>query len=71
MITKKMIKESKKIIKCPSCKQKIIPLFEKNKLKHIDKDLIIKVCNISKVTIDKIYAKIIMWSNFLSDFNEN
>jgi transcription initiation factor TFIIIB Brf1 subunit/transcription initiation factor TFIIB len=45
--------------------------IEKNKLKHIDKDLIIKVCNISKVTIDKIYAKIIMWSNFLSDFNEN
>ncbi len=29
-----MIKESKKIIKCPSCKQKIIPLFEKNKLKQ-------------------------------------
>jgi hypothetical protein len=37
---------------------------------HITKELVIEVCNISKVTIDKIYSKILMWSNFLNDFDE-
>lgn len=40
---------------------------EKNKMKHISKDLIIEICNISKVTIDKIYGKILMWSHFLQE----
>jgi transcription initiation factor TFIIB len=38
-----------------------------SKENHLSKEVVIEVCNISKVTIDKIYAKILMWSNFLKD----
>lgn len=44
--------------------------IEKKKMTHITKELVIEICNISKVTIDKIYSKILMWSNFLNDFDE-
>lgn len=40
--------------------------IEKHK-KKIPKDKLIEVCNISKVTIDKIYSKILPWSHFLDD----
>jgi transcription initiation factor TFIIIB Brf1 subunit/transcription initiation factor TFIIB len=36
-------------------------------LKHITKDHIIEVCNISKVTIEKIYSKILPWNNVVSN----
>jgi transcription initiation factor TFIIB len=38
---------------------------EKNKIHSITKDMIIEVCHISKVTIDKIFSKIVMWSTLL------
>lgn len=38
---------------------------EKNNLSHISKEFLIQVCNISKVTIDKIYTKILPWDIFL------
>jgi transcription initiation factor TFIIB len=42
---------------------------EKNKIHQITKEMIIEVCDISKVTIDKIFSKILSWSHLLDRAN--
>lgn len=41
--------------------------IEQNGMSHITKDVLMEVCNISKVTIEKIYTKILPWSNFINE----
>jgi len=41
--------------------------IQQKNLKHIQKEQIIQICDISKVTIEKIYAKILPWTCIIFD----